>query len=72
MNAEPESVAALKKARSLLVILLATCQETLLALEAAGNVLDTQLTADLSAMIKRTEEELHVITDKLRPPDQAE
>jgi hypothetical protein len=36
-----EDVMALTKARSLLVILLATCEQTLLALDAAGNVLDT-------------------------------
>jgi hypothetical protein len=48
----------LRKARSMLVLLLATCQQTLLALEAAGNVLDSDLTEDLSAMIERSEAEL--------------
>jgi hypothetical protein len=48
MEEKPETLAALAKARSLLVILPATCQETLLALQAAANVLDTQLTSDLS------------------------
>ncbi len=51
-------LADLKKARSMLVLLLATCQQTLLALEAAGNVLDTDLTQELSAMIDRSEAEL--------------
>ena len=51
-------LAELKKARSMLVLLLATCQQTLLTLEAAGNVLDTDLTEDLSAMIERSEAEL--------------
>jgi hypothetical protein len=51
-------LAELKKTRSMLVLLLATCEQTLLALEAAGNVLDTDLTKDLSAMIERSEEEL--------------
>jgi hypothetical protein len=51
-------LAELKKARSMLVLLLATCQQTLLALEAASNALDTDLTADLSVMIARSEEEL--------------
>ena len=50
--------AELQKARSMLVLLLATCQQTLLTLEAAGNVLDADLTEDLSAMIERTETEL--------------
>ena len=48
----------LKKARSMLVLLLATCQQTLLALEAVGNVLDTDLTEALSAMVARSEAEL--------------
>jgi uncharacterized paraquat-inducible protein A len=48
----------LKKARSMLILLLATCKETLLALEAAGNELDTDLTGDLAAMIERSEAEL--------------
>ena len=51
-------LADLRKARSMLVILLATCQQTLLTLEAAGNVLDSDLTKDLSAMIERSEAEL--------------
>jgi hypothetical protein len=48
----------MKKVRSMLVLLLATCQQTLLALQAVGNVLDTDLTEDLSAMIERSEAEL--------------
>jgi hypothetical protein len=63
-SATPESLETLTKARSLLVILLATCHETLLALEAAGNVFDTQLTDDLRRMIERSEDELRVITEK--------
>jgi hypothetical protein len=62
--AQPETLEAVTKARSLLVLLLATCQETLLALEAAANVLDTRLTDDLRLMIERTEEEVRVITQK--------
>ncbi len=65
MTVEPESIAALTKARSLLTILLATCHETLLALEAAANILDTELTNDLRLMIERSEEELRVLTEKL-------
>jgi hypothetical protein len=63
---EPQDVAALKKARSLLLILLATCKETLLALEAAANILDSQLTDDLRAMIERSEDELRVLDGKIR------
>jgi hypothetical protein len=58
-------IMALTKARSLLMILLATCKQTLLALEATGNVLDSGLTDDLRRMIDRTESELEALTAKL-------
>jgi hypothetical protein len=65
MAVDEESLGALVKARSLLVILLATCRETQLALEAASNVLDTQLTKDLAAMIERSQAELDVLNEKI-------
>lgn len=65
MTEEPETLATLRKARSLLVLLLATCRETLLALEAAGNVLDTDLTNDLRVMIDRTEGEVKALSAKV-------
>jgi hypothetical protein len=57
---------ALTKARSLLMLLLATCKETQLALEAAANALDTDLTADLGAMIERSEAELVELNAKIK------
>lgn len=54
------------KARSLLLLLLATCKETQLGLEAAANVLDTDLTADLKAMIERSEGELVALNDRIK------
>lgn len=66
MAVEAESLAALTKARSLLVILLATCRETLLVLEAAANDLDTRLTRDLALMIDRSQQELEVINETIR------
>ena len=45
---------SLTKARSMLIILLATCDQTLLALDATANVLDTDLRHDLNTMIERT------------------
>ena len=60
-----ENLAALKQARSLLLLLLATCQQTLLALEAAANDLDTDMTDDLTAMIARSERELEVFDAKI-------
>ena len=56
---------ALTRARSMLLILLATCRETLTALDAAGNVLDTAMTEDLRRMIARTEAELEAVTKEL-------
>jgi hypothetical protein len=63
-----EDFLALTKARSMLMILLATCKQTMLALEAAGNVLDTDMTDDLGKMIERTERELEELTAKLDRP----
>jgi hypothetical protein len=53
-----EDLHRLTQARSLLILLLATCKQTQLALEAAANVLDTGLSRDLETMIERTESEL--------------
>ncbi len=49
----------------MLLLLLATCKQTELALEAAANALDTDLTRDLSAMIARTEAEVVALTEKI-------
>jgi hypothetical protein len=61
----PSEVLALTRARSMLMVLLATCRETLLTLEAAGNHLDVDLTEDLRAMIERSEAELQELNAKL-------
>jgi len=60
-----DDLAALTKARSLLLLLLATCKETQLALEAAANALDTDLTTDLKTMIERSEAELAALNAKI-------
>ena len=49
-----------------MILLLATCKQTQVALEAAANALDTDLTSDLTAMIERTERELGVLTEKIK------
>jgi hypothetical protein len=61
----------LKRARSMLVILLATCEQTLLALEAAGNVLDSDLTIALASMIERSEAELAGLKIKIKTASSA-
>jgi hypothetical protein len=53
------------QARSMLIILLATCKQTQTALEAAANTLDTDLTSLLGAMIERSEEELNALQAKI-------
>jgi len=63
---EEETLATLTKARSMLILLLATCNQTLLAFEAAANVLDTDLTSDLESMIARSERELEALTGKIK------
>ena len=57
--------ATLTQARSMLILLLATCKQTQTALEAASNVIDTDLTRDLGLMIERSEAELAALTDKI-------
>lgn len=46
------------------MILLATAKETLLALEAVANDIDTDLTEDLRVMISRSERELEALVQK--------
>jgi hypothetical protein len=55
----------LTQARSMLLLLLATCKQTQTVLEAAANSLDTDLTSELGAMIERTERELAALQAKL-------
>ena len=52
----------------MLVLLLATCMQTKVALEAAANALDTDLTSVLAATIERTEAELAALVEKIEPP----
>ena len=49
----------------MLVLLLATCKQTQVALETAANTLDTALANDLAAMIERTEGELAALVDRI-------
>jgi hypothetical protein len=49
----------------MLILLLATCQQTQVALGAAANALDTDLSSVLAAMIERTEGELVALTEKI-------
>jgi hypothetical protein len=60
-----QNLPALTQARSLLLLLLATCQQTRLALEVAANDLDTDMTDDLTAMIARSERELEALNAKI-------
>ena len=50
----------------MLLLLLATCKQTQIALEAAANALDTDLTSDLGLMIERTEGELLALSEKIK------
>jgi hypothetical protein len=50
----------------MLVLLLAACQQTQVALEAAANAVDIDLSKDLSAMIERTEQELTALQGKIK------
>jgi hypothetical protein len=52
------SIAELVQQRSMLVLLIAACTTARTAFEAADNVVDVQLCADLNRMIERSESEL--------------
>jgi hypothetical protein len=52
------SITELVKQRSMLVILIAACSSARTAFEAADNAVDSELCADLSRMIERSEAEL--------------
>jgi len=51
-------IADLVQQRSMLIILIAACTSARTAFEAADNVVDAQLCADLNRMIERSESEL--------------
>ena len=59
------SVAELVKQRSMLVILIAACSTARTAFEAADNAVDSQLVADLSTMIERSEAELEKLAERI-------
>jgi hypothetical protein len=56
------SATELVRQRSMLVILIAACTTARTAFEAADNVVDTELRADLNRMIERSEAELEKLT----------
>lgn len=47
------------------MLLLATCKQTEVALQAAANALDTDLSSDLNKMIERSERELVALHAKI-------
>ena len=59
------SIADLVKQRSMLVILIAACSTAKTAFEAANNLVDVDLLADLSKMIERSEAELGKLTGEI-------
>ena len=59
------SIPELVKQRSMLVILIAACTSARTAFEAADNVVDAQLCADLNRMIERSESELEKLNDAI-------
>ena len=64
-TAAVEDRATLTQARSMLILLLATCKQSQTALEAAANAIDTDLTSVLGVMIERTEGELEALQAKI-------
>ncbi len=62
-----QDAVAIVKARSMLVILVATCEQTMLALDAADNLLDKDMANDLRRMIARSKDEIEALNLKLEP-----
>lgn len=60
-----EERATLTQARSMLMLLIAACKQSEIALQAAANALDTDLTSDLNKMIERSERELVALNAKI-------
>ena len=60
------SVADLVRQRSMLVILIAACTNARTAFEAADNVVDAKLCADLNGMIERSEGELEKLNAAIK------
>jgi hypothetical protein len=60
------SVADLVRQRSMLVILIAACTTARTAFEAADNVVDADLRADLNRMIERSEGELEKLSAAIK------
>jgi hypothetical protein len=58
----------LLKQRSMLMILIGACSTARTAFEAADNVVDKQLLADLDTMIGRSEKELEKLTQQIESP----
>lgn len=56
---------ATSQARSMLMLLIAACKQSEIALQAAANALDTDLTSDLNKMIERSERELVALNAKI-------
>jgi hypothetical protein len=60
------SVADLVRQRSMLVILIAACSSARTAFEAADNVVDADLCADLNRTIERSEAELEKLSAAIK------
>ena len=58
-------VADLVRQRSMLVILIAACTSARTAFQAADNVVDADLRADLNRMIERSEAELEKLSEAI-------
>ena len=62
------TIAELVQQRSMLVILIAACRTAQTAFQAADNVVDKELLADLSKMIERSERELLKLAGQISSP----
>lgn len=66
MTEEPTELEKLQKARSLLLLLLATARETRPALDGAAHVLETNIDADLAEIAECAEREIRALNDAIK------
>jgi hypothetical protein len=69
VTSEPTDLEKLRQARSLLILLLAACRETRVALDGAAHDLQTNIVGDLAAIADSAEREINGLNDAIKARD---
>jgi hypothetical protein len=65
VTSEPTDLEKLRKARSLLILLLAACRETRVALDGAAHDLQTNIVGDLNAIADSAKREIDGLNEAI-------